>query len=264
MYAPAGGLDHYKTYIGVVTETAAHMKLVNLEEEAEFMPSASSDGGLVAYAILPVKRFEGGRSPWFSPSPDYTESEIEAFLTASGTPIRITQNSWIDLCPDLSPDGFKVVFSRSRDGGRTYSLVLKDLTTGRETYLTEGYVDIDPSFSPDGTKIAFSSNRGGDGKFRIYTLDLSGTSEPTLLEMYEERRSQQIYDFVGRASQAGWRSGAGALPFPGSDTDSRGFALYRIDAILEDGSQWQKVLQTHPQWVDNGYIQGIRRGGTAR
>jgi len=36
-----------------------------------------------------------------------------------------------------------------------------------------------------------------------------------------------FYDFISKASSASWASGAGSLPFPGSDSDSRGFALYR-------------------------------------
>ncbi|MDH5362576.1 MAG: hypothetical protein OEW84_04600, partial [Aigarchaeota archaeon] len=65
-----------------------------------------------------------------------------------------------------------------------------------------------------------------------------------------------LYDFIAHASEASWFSGAGALPFPGSTSDSRGFARYVDSALLEDGSTWQRVLETHPQWVSNGYITG--------
>ncbi|MEM2905509.1 MAG: CARDB domain-containing protein [Candidatus Bathyarchaeia archaeon] len=66
----------------------------------------------------------------------------------------------------------------------------------------------------------------------------------------------EVYDFVAHAAEASWSSGAGALPFPGSPSDSRGFARYVYNATLEDGSVWQRVLETHPQWVSNGYIMG--------
>ena len=65
-----------------------------------------------------------------------------------------------------------------------------------------------------------------------------------------------FYDFISKASSASWASGAGSLPFPGSDSDSRGFALYRDKAQLEDGSTRARVLETHPQWVSNGWIMG--------
>ncbi|MBE9505753.1 MAG: hypothetical protein IMY84_02975, partial [Chloroflexi bacterium] len=70
------------------------------------------------------------------------------------------------------------------------------------------------------------------------------------------RGDDVVYDFVANAASASWSSGAGALPFPGSDSDSRGFALIRSGFALEDGSTPSKSLQTHPQWVGNGWIQG--------
>ncbi|MBO3754735.1 MAG: hypothetical protein FGF53_07675 [Candidatus Brockarchaeota archaeon] len=65
-----------------------------------------------------------------------------------------------------------------------------------------------------------------------------------------------VYDFIDHASEAQWSSGAGALPFPGDPSDSRGFAQYVNNALLEDGATWSRVLETHPQWVSNGYIMG--------
>lgn len=65
-----------------------------------------------------------------------------------------------------------------------------------------------------------------------------------------------FYDFIAEASKASWGSGAGSLPFPGTDNDNRGFALYRNNAQLEDNSTKALVLETHPQWVSNGWIMG--------
>lgn len=66
------------------------------------------------------------------------------------------------------------------------------------------------------------------------------------------------YDFVENAPSAAWTSGAGALPFPGSDGDSKGFAR-RVDAPkLEDGtiSSLPGLLMS-PQNVTDGYVQGV-------
>jgi hypothetical protein len=65
-----------------------------------------------------------------------------------------------------------------------------------------------------------------------------------------------FYDFIAQASSASWMSGAGSLPFPGSDSDSRGFALYRDNWQLEDDSTRARALETHPQWVASGWIMG--------
>ncbi len=64
-------------------------------------------------------------------------------------------------------------------------------------------------------------------------------------------------DFYAKAPQATWRNGQGAvLPFPGSNSDSRGFARYADQYLLEDGQHHTHVLETHPQWVNNGSITG--------
>jgi hypothetical protein len=65
-----------------------------------------------------------------------------------------------------------------------------------------------------------------------------------------------VYDLVDKANLASWSGSAGSLAFPGIDTDTRGFALWRTSAKLNDGSTPSRVLETHPQWVANGTIQG--------
>jgi hypothetical protein len=64
-----------------------------------------------------------------------------------------------------------------------------------------------------------------------------------------------VYDFVAQAPTASWESNT-TLPFPGLDTDNRGFALWRTNATLEDDKVYTQVLETHPQWVTGGLIQG--------
>lgn len=47
------------------------------------------------------------------------------------------------------------------------------------------------------------------------------------------------------------------MDFSGKDTDPQGFALWRYNATLEDGSRPPaRVLETHPTWVNNGAIWG--------
>jgi hypothetical protein len=64
-----------------------------------------------------------------------------------------------------------------------------------------------------------------------------------------------VIDLRARASSAAWRSGAGALPFDGSDVDEHGFVKPRSGLLLEDGSA-PAFLETHPQWVANGFTEG--------
>jgi hypothetical protein len=72
------------------------------------------------------------------------------------------------------------------------------------------------------------------------------------------------YDFVEQAPTAYWWTKVGAsmvaLPFPGAIDDSRGFATYRYSIKLSDGNTYTRVLETHPQWIDNGWISGKYSG----
>ncbi len=66
-----------------------------------------------------------------------------------------------------------------------------------------------------------------------------------------------VFDFYQQAPNATWYNGhSQTLPFPGSTSDSRGFARYADNALLEDGHRYRHVLQTHPEWVNNGLITG--------
>lgn len=64
------------------------------------------------------------------------------------------------------------------------------------------------------------------------------------------------FDFHTQASSAIWISGAGNLTFGGPETDPNGFAMHRNGQKLEDGTAPTKILETHPQWVNDGVITG--------
>jgi len=64
------------------------------------------------------------------------------------------------------------------------------------------------------------------------------------------------FDFHTRASTATWISGAGNLTFGGPDTGTNGFAMYKDVQRLEDGTSPSKILETHPQSVNDGVITG--------
>ncbi len=69
------------------------------------------------------------------------------------------------------------------------------------------------------------------------------------------------YNFIEKAPTAYWWSIPGEqLPFPGSLDDNRGFACYRINIKLNDGVTYGNVLETHPKWVDYGWISGKYSG----
>jgi hypothetical protein len=65
------------------------------------------------------------------------------------------------------------------------------------------------------------------------------------------------YDFTANAEKAAWTSGAGALTFPGTDGDAKGFALRVVNQKFESGAVANPAgILVGPQQVTNGYIQG--------
>jgi hypothetical protein len=65
------------------------------------------------------------------------------------------------------------------------------------------------------------------------------------------------YDFTANAGSAVWSSGAGGLPFPGSDGDAKGFALKLDKPNFESGVvASQPGLLVSPHQITNGFIQG--------
>jgi hypothetical protein len=65
------------------------------------------------------------------------------------------------------------------------------------------------------------------------------------------------YDFAAHACDAVWSSGAGLLPCPGTQGDARGFVQTLTNPKLEDGSNRTSGLLTAPQYITDGFIQGL-------
>ncbi|MGB8984754.1 MAG: NBR1-Ig-like domain-containing protein [Anaerolineales bacterium] len=64
-------------------------------------------------------------------------------------------------------------------------------------------------------------------------------------------------DLHTKATDANWVGSGGSVSFGGPDTDTNGFAMYRNNQKLEDGSTPGKVLEIHPQWVNDGVMTGL-------
>lgn len=88
---------------------------------------------------------------------------------------------------------------------------------------------------------------------------LGGTQGKSFFVDIKVAVSSSGFDFHTRATDATWVSSAAGVTtvFGGPDTDVNGFAMYRNNQKLEDGSAPAKVLEIHPQWVDNGSMTGL-------
>lgn len=106
-----------------------------------------------------------------------------------------------------------------------------------------------------------------DGKYRSswklrnasgveFGLGSRGTAFYAEIEV-KSSTSGYAYDFVNSYCAAEWSSGAGTLPCPGSDGDSKGFVIRVEKPILETGAQDDEpALVTQPQAITDGVIRG--------
>lgn len=88
---------------------------------------------------------------------------------------------------------------------------------------------------------------------------LGGTQGKSFFVDIKVAVSSSGFDLHTRAPDASWvGSAAGVVTtFGGPDTDTNGFAMYRNNQELEDGTSPAKILEIHPQWVNNGVMTGL-------
>ena len=88
---------------------------------------------------------------------------------------------------------------------------------------------------------------------------LGGTQGQSFFVDIKVAVSSSGFDLHTRATDASWvGSAAGVVTtFGGPDTDTNGFAMYRNNQKLEDGTSPSKILEIHPQWVNNGVMTGL-------
>jgi hypothetical protein len=72
----------------------------------------------------------------------------------------------------------------------------------------------------------------------------------------------ELFNFHDKAGTAIWTTISGTLTFPGGTGDSQGFVVYQDGQKLDDGTAYNRILETHPAWVTGGYIQGVYTVGT--
>jgi TolB protein len=89
----------------------------------------------------------------------------------------VTETKTLNLSPDFSPDGKKVVYTtyRSDQGTIGQTLVVYSIFTGQKfTLFSKGSLNSAPAWSPDGSKIAFTSNSTGNAE--LFTVNSDGSN----------------------------------------------------------------------------------------
>ena len=120
-------------------------------------PSMSADGRVLVYS------WDGGNNG---------DMDIWAKYPDDPAASRLTREGSHETQPSVSPDGTRVVYRSSREGGALY--VRSILGGGERKLAVRGH---NPRFSPDGTKIAYWTGLNGNNRFatgRIYIIPVAG------------------------------------------------------------------------------------------
>ena len=79
---------------------------------------------------------------------------------------RITNGTWDDITPSISPDGNKIAFSSRRNG--YFDIHILDLENGATTRVTDSLAyDASPSWSPDGQWLVYETYENGNFDIQI-------------------------------------------------------------------------------------------------
>ena len=88
----------------------------------------------------------------------------------------------------------------------------------------------------------------------------NGTNAPKVFPMKpivkKLEKPNTIYDLYKNANLATWKSSAGDINFPGSPEDRQGFVRTIPTGKICPDNKANKLLETHPQWIDGGTIEG--------
>jgi hypothetical protein len=156
--------------------------------------------------------------------------------------------------------GYDLVF----DGGtRMDAPDAQQLTTGT---VAPGYeIDIAVDLvAPDGPGTYRANFKLSNPAGAVFGVGES--SNPFWVEIRVPDESGVRLDFLARARDADWGTGKEPVDFAGPghveisyggpDTDEDGFVMIKDRVKMENGKTSARILQTHPKWVNDGYIVG--------
>lgn len=208
----------------------------------ENAPVLSSDGSRIVFHGVPDGDVEFGNWDIYTVKVDGTNL------------VRVTTNPEMDVFPDWSPDGNKIVFERDRGDGSGRDLFAVNADGSNELQLTSPPGEHSgAAWSPDGTQIAFGSDIDGDPKactgfgsedcnVEIYVMDSDGNN------ITRVTHTEGIDGFPE------WSPDGTRLAFHSNEIESGWFDIYTINV---DGSNRTRLTEDetsegNPSWSPDG------------
>jgi len=146
--------------------------------------------------------------------------------------------------------GYALGFDSGDQMGGTSPTTIGAVTPGQE-------VDVSITLSAPATAGSYRGYWGIRNASGGFIPVLGGTQGKFFFVDIKVVISSSGLDLHSRAGEASWVGSGGAIVFGGPDSNTNGFAMYKNGQRLEDGTTPAKILEIHPQWVDNGKMSGL-------
>ena len=154
---------------------------------------------------------------------------------------QITISKALNLSPDLSPDGKKVVYTTYRiatEGSGQVLVVYSIYDAKKYTFFSTGTLNSAPAWSPDGGRIAFTSNLNGNAE--IYVANADG------------KNHKQLTFHRGIDTSPAWNPASGHIAFTSDRSGNPMIYVMNNDGTNERRLTFVGEYNESAAWSPNG------------
>ena len=146
--------------------------------------------------------------------------------------------------------GYTLVFDRGDAMSSTSPQTIGTVPPGQEA-------DLSVNFTAPTAAGSYRSYWRIKNSSGVFVPVLGGTNGQSFFVDIKVVIASSGFDLYTRATDANWVGSAGTVTFGGPDTDPKGFAMYRSNQKVEDGSSPARALEIYPQMVTDGVMTGL-------
>jgi TolB protein len=155
---------------------------------------------------------------------------------------RLTNGTWDDIDPALSPDGTRLAYSSHKNG--YWNIYILDLARNQETRLTDTPTyDGSPTWSPDGQWIAYESYKDNNLEIMVQSV-VDDTQAPL-----------QLTDDSGADHSPAWAPQGRSIAFVSDRSGNEEIWLAHLDQVdnrFENISNSPQTQESYPSWSPDG------------